>query len=89
MKALWNKTPPLSGNISKRKLFMMLPCRVSLVVPCELPRLLGIAYGAAFLALSGCSTMATPQAAANYIAPSPDTPNHQTIDFGPGYQWFY
>ncbi len=68
---------------------MMLQCRVSLVVPSELPRLLGIAYGAAFLALSGCSTLATPTAAANYIAPGPDTPNHQTIDSDPGYQWFY
>jgi hypothetical protein len=68
---------------------MMLQCRVSFVVPSELPRLLGIAYGATFLALSGCSTMATPTAAANYIAPGPDTPNHQTIDSDSGYQWFY
>lgn len=68
---------------------MMLPCGVGSVVPIEWPRLLGIAYGAAFLALSGCSTMATPKAAVNYIAPGPDTPNHQTIDSVPGYQWFY
>jgi hypothetical protein len=66
---------------------MMLQCRASLVFTRELPRLLGIAYGAAFLALSGCST--TPTAAANYIARGPDTPNHQTIDSDPGYQWFY
>jgi len=68
---------------------MMLQCGVSSVVPGEWPRLLGIAYGAAFLALSGCTTTATPKAAANYIAPGPDTPNHQTIDSDPGYQWFY
>jgi hypothetical protein len=68
---------------------MMLPRRVSSLVLSEWPRLLGIAYGAAFLALSGCSTMATPEAAANYIAPGPETPNHQTIDSDPGYQWFY
>jgi hypothetical protein len=68
----------------------MIPqCRVSLVVPSELPRLLAIASGAAFLALSGCSTTATPTAVANYIAPGPETPNHQTIDSDPGYQWFY
>jgi hypothetical protein len=68
----------------------MLPqCRVSLVVPSELPRLLAIAYGAAFLALSGCSTTATPTAGANYVAPGPDTPNRQTIDSDPGYEWFY
>jgi hypothetical protein len=68
---------------------MKLPCRVSLLVPSEVPRLLGIAYGAAFLALSGCATTANPTAAANYIAPGPDTPNHQTIDSDRGYQWFY
>jgi len=68
---------------------MMLQCRVSSVVLSEWPRLLVIAYGAALLALSGCSTMATPKAAANYIAPGLDTPNHQTIDSDPGYQWFY
>jgi hypothetical protein len=68
---------------------MMQQCRVSLLVRSELPRLLGIAYGAAFLALPGCSTTATPTAAANYMAPGPDTPNHQTIDSDPGYQWFY
>ena len=68
---------------------MMLQHRVSLVVYSELPRLLAIAYGAAFLALSGCSTTATPTAAANYFAPGSDTPNHQAIDSDPGYQWFY
>jgi hypothetical protein len=68
---------------------MMLQYLVSLVVPSELPRLLGIAYGVAFLALSGCSSLATPTVAANYIAPGPDTPNHQTIDSDPGYRWFY
>jgi hypothetical protein len=68
---------------------MMLQCRASLDFTRELPRLLGIVYGAAFLALSGCSTMPTPTAAVNYIAPGPDTPNHQTIDSDPGYQWFY
>ena len=45
----------------------MPPGRVSLIVPSKLPRLLGIACGAAFLALSGCSTTATPKAVANYI----------------------
>jgi hypothetical protein len=68
---------------------MMPQCRVSSVVLNEWPRLLVVAYGAALLALSGCSSMATPKAAANYIAPGPDTPNHQTIDPDPGYQWFY
>jgi hypothetical protein len=68
---------------------MMLQYLVSLVVPSELPRLLGIAYGVAFLALSGCSSLATPTVAANYIAPGPDTANHQTIDSDPGYRWFY
>jgi|GEM_PF-3062271 hypothetical protein len=68
---------------------MILHCRASSAVLSEWPRLLGIAYGAAFLALSGCSTMATPKAQANYIAPGPDTPIHQTIDSDPGYEWFY
>jgi hypothetical protein len=63
-------------------------CPVSSVVLNESPRLLVIAYGAALLALSGCSSMATPNAAANYVAPAPDTPN-QTVDSDPGYQWFY
>ena len=75
--------------LSERKLSMLLQCRARLVGHSELSRLLGIAWGAAFLALSGCSMTATPRSAANYIAPGPDTPNHQTIDSGPGYQWFY
>jgi hypothetical protein len=62
---------------------------VSLVVTSSLPRLFSLTFGAAFLALSGCSTMATPTAQMNYIAPAPDTPIHQTIDSDPGYEWFY
>jgi hypothetical protein len=68
---------------------MKLPNSVSFVVTSSLSRLLGLAFGAACLALAGCSTTATPTAALNYIAPGPDTPNHQTIDSDPGYQWFY
>ena len=52
---------------------MKLPNPVRLVVISSLPRLLGLAFGAASLALAGCSTneAGTPKAGANYIEPRP------------------
>jgi hypothetical protein len=64
---------------------------VSSVVTSSLPRLLGFAFGAAFLALAGCSTneAGTPKADVNYIEPRPAASNQQTSDSDPGYEWFY
>jgi hypothetical protein len=64
---------------------------VSSVVTSSLRRLLGLAFGAAYLALVGCSTnqAGTPQAGVNYIELRPAASNQQTSDSDPGYEWFY
>jgi len=69
---------------------MKLPNSASFVTN-NLPRLLGLAVGAAFLALAGCSTneAATPKTGANYIELRPAASNLQTSDSDPGYEWFY
>jgi hypothetical protein len=69
---------------------MKLPNSVSFVTN-SLPRLLSLAFGAACLALAGCSTneTGTPRAGVNYMEPHPAASNQQAIDSDPGYEWFY
>jgi len=70
----------------------MLSHPVSLtVIIFSLPRLLGIAGGAAFLALAGCSTYetGTPKTSANYSEAHPAASDPQTDDADPEYRWFY
>ena len=69
---------------------MKLPNSVSFVTN-NLPRLLGLALGAACLALAGCSTneAGTPRASVNYIEPHPAVAKQQANDSDPEYEWFY
>jgi hypothetical protein len=69
---------------------MKLPNSVSFVTNSS-PRLLGLAFGAACLALAGCSTneAGTPRAGVNYIEAHLAASNQPASDSDPGYEWFY